>query len=290
MERTEILYENLRRSGKELYEAFEKCIPHVRDLGEYMKDLDEEGRAAVLTRLTQVLGSYKDCPDPDFWRIRFVDAVGGVNTQLLTSILRDSEEEETAERAEKKKKVKIAYVRNSYSDAAYNAFAACFEQPSVSYSTAFPGVCEDVYHSRADYCILPVESGRDGILQSFRSMIAKYELKYILTTRVAVDDGYTLFALLGKNNETVKAEGEQFMEINVVVSDNRTIGRCLAMIEENGFHIVRIHSLALSHDDGHYTYDILLQKQSGDIRSLLDYLSVFYPGCQLNGLYTRIEC
>jgi len=288
VEKAEIVYENIQRSSKEMFEAFEKAIPHVKELGELLKTLDEEERISLLESLRSKPQTLLDPKAPEYWRAGFLHAVDDVNSRLMMSVIGSEEGSETAEPSAGRQKVKIAYVRNSYSDEAYNAFASCFTRPVVSYASGFVNVCEDVYYSRADYCILPVESGRDGLLQSFRNMIAKYELKYVLTTRVAVDDGFTLFALLGKNSEQIKAKGEQFIEINVVVSDERTIGRCLGMIEENGFHIVRIHSLALSHDDGRYSYDILLQKRQGDLTLLTNYLNIFYPGCQLNGLYTQI--
>ena len=70
----------------------------------------------------------------------------------------------------------IAYFRNVYADAAFRAFSAYLENPTVTYVSDFNAVCEDVYYGRSDMCLLPLDNSRDSKLVSFYKLIEKYEL------------------------------------------------------------------------------------------------------------------
>lgn len=282
MEPIEILRENLKRNDVELTEAFEKSLPHLQMLGQMLSGLDEDEKREFLSRVNGVE------PTPDGALSLFASRLRRRNEETML-FFADPDPDPSLPKPvlPEKKEVGIIYVRNSYSDAAFSAFAPLFGKTVVSYAASFVLACEEVYGSRADYCILPVESTRDGVLQSFRSMISKYELKTILTVRVPVGEETTTFALLAKTSEWIAFGGEQYCEVNVVIPPDRSIGECIGLIEDAGFRIESIRSVVTPYGNG--TFDLLFRKQTGEIPRVLFLLNTLYPGAQLNGIYTLLN-
>ena len=103
---------------------------------------------------------------------------------------------------------RIAYLKNSYNDAAYIQFAALFSSPRAAYFASVSDVCENVYNGSCEYCILPVETSVDGKLLSFYETILKYNFKINAVYDLQSENGYTRYALLSKrftvrNNQDV---------------------------------------------------------------------------------------
>ncbi len=91
----------------------------------------------------------------------------------------------------------VSYVRNTYSDRAFDAFEDIFGTMRVSHSENSKSACESVYYDETDYCILPFESSDEGLLLSFRRLMLKYELRVAAVVSVpSGEDSYTSFALL----------------------------------------------------------------------------------------------
>ena len=138
---------------------------------------------------------------------------------------------------------KISYVKNNYNDIAFLRFSELFEKPTVSYGTTFEEICEDVYNSESDYCILPIECSSNGKMFSFYSLINKYELKIFAVCDV--DEGIsgkrTRYALLSRKTLVYPNETQnEYFEFSIIGSEDYRLSDILEAANSASISIYRI--------------------------------------------------
>ncbi|MCL2518481.1 MAG: hypothetical protein FWF15_07970 [Oscillospiraceae bacterium] len=183
---------------------------------------------------------------------------------------------------------RIAYLRNSYTDTAYEIFSREIEDATVTYCADFNAVCEDVYYSRSGMCILPTENSTDGNLMRFRNLIKKYDLKIVMTCAVeAAQESVTKFALLKKNVEYIKMKKKHplYFEISAVTENLR---RLLSAAENYGFKLYKIDSVPISYSESEYSYDIIFSSDNGELFPFICYLFLELPQFNPMGIYTHL--
>lgn len=190
----------------------------------------------------------------------------------------------------------VSYLRNYYADEAYNKFSEELKRPQVVYNDDFVGVCEDVYDNRAKLCILPIENTFDGVLNSFRAIISKYELKTVMTCDVTSADGegLTKFALLKKNVEILPASGGTlYASFLLEVSDfdselhEISIADILTAAECFGLKLNKLGSHIDSYDAGSVC-EAVFRAESGDLAGFLCFLQLEAPLFTVSGIYSHI--
>lgn len=192
---------------------------------------------------------------------------------------------------------RIAYLRNSYTDTAYDIFGRQLDEPTVMYSLDFNNVCEDVYYGRANLCILPIQNSTEGNLVSFRNLINKYDLKTVMTCLVdTAYNNYTKFALLKKNIETIRMKShnvryDNFFEFNITLSDATNLASLLKAAEGYNLRLNKIDSMPVSYSESEYSYDIVmaLNESDFDLMCLICYLYLEMPQFTPAGLYKHIH-
>jgi len=83
---------------------------------------------------------------------------------------------------------RVAYLRNTYTDTAFETFSTVLRSAASTYYSDFPGVCEALYYDRATACILPLENSSDGKLLRFYSLLTRYDLRIAYVTSVTAYD------------------------------------------------------------------------------------------------------
>ena len=190
----------------------------------------------------------------------------------------------------------VSYLRNYYADEAYNKFSEELESPQVMYNDDFVGVCEDVYDNRAKFCILPLENTFDGVLNSFRTIISKYELKTVMTCDVSTPDGegLTKFALLKKNVEILPiGSGALYASFLLEVSDfdselhEISIADILTAAECFGLKLTKLGSHVDSYDAGSVC-EAVFMVGNGDLAGFLCFLQMEAPLFTVSGIYSHL--
>jgi hypothetical protein len=234
-------------------------LPFVADVNEERITVEEKSllameRAMLLCRLCDTLG------------IRGIQGAGTFFDEA------DSAEDET-----------ISYVRSTYGDNAYLAFAATMRQPKVQYCHEFAEVCENVYYDRSAYCLLPVENTSDGRLAGFRSLILKYGLKIASVCRVKdpLTEEETVFALLKKSLSFAEG-GVRYFEFRVTARDLLSL---LSSSEICGMKLCGISSVA----GKRHRYDVVMQIAEGGFCGFLSLLHLEYPDFTPLGIYTELH-
>ena len=141
---------------------------------------------------------------------------------------------------------RIAYVRNKRNDKVFLEFSKLVKDAKAYYSPSFADACEAVFNNTCEFCILPIQNGREGKLYSFYTMLDRHELKIAHTVTEDETDtqesvsfalaGRTLpwnenkythlryeFSLIGENAGIVSSVTEAVKELGGVVSDVGTL-------------------------------------------------------------------
>ncbi len=178
----------------------------------------------------------------------------------------------------------VAYMKNTYADAAFTAFSPYLPEPKVRYGKSFSEVCEDVFYRRASYCILPVESSRDGRLAGFRAQMMKYGLKTAYTVRIETAEGEsTDFALLRRGLSVPKEEGRVFLELRI-----RPEGGGLAALA-TAAAACRMKTLRMTPVPGEASLcDALFEADSLGLCGFLSFLYLEYEEFTITGLFGEI--
>ena len=186
---------------------------------------------------------------------------------------------------------KISYVKNNHSDTAFDKFSNLFENPKVSHNTSFEDVCEDVYNSICDYCILPIESA-GGKLFSFYSLIDKYDLKIFAVCDLedGVSDKHTRYALLTRKNiyfsESVQSS---YFEFSMTIDNNYSLKTILDAAECCGLSLYRLDTMSVPYDDMTFKFYHIFKSDCATVLPFIMYLNYKYPQHEAIGYYILLK-
>ena len=184
---------------------------------------------------------------------------------------------------------RFTYVKNIYSDEAYDVFSSEFTYPTVSYSTSFRTACETVVRGDSDYCILPAEEAGGIRIPSVYNLMALYDLKISDMTRVFGPDGNSdlRFAMLSRGYRIPPYDDGDDRYLEVRFGEGGDAGRDIFAAEMMGNRLYRMNTV--TDENGIPVFSAAFRTESPDYVSYLVYLSLFSPGCTFIGIYRNIE-
>ena len=191
---------------------------------------------------------------------------------------------------------KIAYLKNSYNDAAYLAFSHHLHSPTSYYAQSVTEVCEAVLDGTCEYCILPLQTASDGKLLSFYRLILKYGLKinlvYDMPGRTNKD--HTVYALLSRsvltdNVTRLKTKDKRF-DFMVSSFDGVSIAEIMMAAQLCSLELCSVDTMPLQIADGQIKEYFCLSYRTGsaDINTFLSHLSIDCPDFIPIGMYSKI--
>ncbi len=177
---------------------------------------------------------------------------------------------------------RVSYVRNPYSDRVFDVLSGIYGSLRVFYAENSKGVCESVYYDETDSCILPFESGDEGLLLSFRRLMLKYELRVISVVKLQTgDDSYTGFALL--TNASCDPLGN-YCELYLPSADGTDTLSVCSVLEALSVFPERITSVPAKEQTG-YDLHICIKGEPQDIKNAVFCLESLYKTCISLGQY-----
>ncbi len=183
---------------------------------------------------------------------------------------------------------RIACLKNSYTDKAYERWKNLLYEPIVSYCGNFTDVCEAVYYGNTKFCILPVENSKEGRLSAFYQLIRKYDLKIVSCCYVQSSDGEeaTKFALLKKSLDfEVLYRDEVYFEFFTALESANLLCDILSAADDFGLRLIRMDSMPLDYAVNEYSYNLIFAVQNADFAAFLCYLKLKAPRFVTVGLY-----
>ena len=174
---------------------------------------------------------------------------------------------------------------------AFGVFSHHVRELRLQRAPSFEESCESVYSSYADFCILPVENSRDGLLSGFRRMIDRYELYVCGLCRIEEnEDDSVKAALLCREPLFFPRENDgrtkRLCSLSVTLNAETPLAKLLFAAETLGAAPVHIDSVP---DESHYAdpgRSFLLTFEAGSgILPLLNLIELEGCGWKLTGLY-----
>ena len=187
---------------------------------------------------------------------------------------------------------RVIYHKSSYTDEAFLCFSKELGQAQASYANGFPACCEAVYNGEAEYCILPVESSSEGLLNAFTSLILRYDLK--ITASCDVYSGAaarsTRFALLRKRIlPLLKLKNHEcYFECALPQAEPLEIAGILLAAELCGLRLCRTITLPTPEASEQAESHFMFRTNDADLHSFLFYLAMETPHYTPIGYYPHL--
>ncbi len=307
---TEIVLSNLAELEAELEALIEKRLAHLCELSDAMlgdgEDIDIVKSIILSVRSEgnadsgNVIDENRPAADAIFGKlsllerlILFKEVFGRYNDKIVLPLLyRESHAEVSSAASER-----IAYLKNSYNDAAYMQFSTLLSSPRAAYFGSITDVCDSVYRGECEYCILPIETSADGKLLSFYELILKYGFKINAVFDLYSDGGkeYTRYALLGRlfvlRDTSLRSKARnRYFEFVIPENDGMSTEDLLTAASFCSLKLRRIDTLNLRGDKGtRSTYFCpVLRADGSDLKTFLAFLAVDCPDFVPVGLYMQI--
>ena len=187
---------------------------------------------------------------------------------------------------------RIVYVKNGYSDEAFDVFSAEISNARVGYVESLRDAVREVLDDRAQYCLLPLEE-RGARIASVEELLFSNELRIAALTPVFGYDGAAdmKYALVSKHFRIPKMSkgDEKYIEIMLPSDGEPPLGELLLATSMLGHSLYRVKGASFKTADGMRDYYTAVFRESGDFCALLVYLTLFAPTASIMGIYKNLE-
>ncbi len=183
----------------------------------------------------------------------------------------------------------VAYLPNPFSDTAFHRFEKAIPSLRALHQPSFNAACEEVYHGRAQYCILPLQNTQDGVLTSFAHLIARYELKIFRICDIPSDDEASTvrFALL-RRGIVPYAPKDGFLTLGAVLPEEISIGAFLCTTDALGARLDHLHTVPLALS-GLTSLSVTFRVTHECLSPLLLLLRTALDGYTAEGIYEAVD-
>ena len=187
----------------------------------------------------------------------------------------------------------FVYVKNAFSDEAYDVFSQDFEDPRVRYASNFKEALRLVSDNAVSFCLLPFEE-RGVRIPTVEELIFRGDYKVNSVIPVFGYDGNAemKYALVSKNiySSDYFADDDRYFELRVPLDSDRGLSSLIISAEEFGVKIYRVNTLGFKTEEGQKNYfSVVLKTVGTDFTKLLIYLTVFLPEYIPVGIYKNLE-
>lgn len=187
----------------------------------------------------------------------------------------------------------FVYVKNTYSDEAYDVFAQDFADPRVRYATSFKEAVNLVENGEVTYCLLPLEE-RGARLATVAELLYRQELKINSVIPVFGIDGSAdlKYAMVSRSFTVAKrdSDDDRYLEIRLPKNGVLSLSQILTVAECYGVNIYRVNSLSFNSNEGRQDcYSIVFSGENVDFTSLLVFLTLFSSDYTAVGIYKNLE-
>ena len=186
---------------------------------------------------------------------------------------------------------RIAYVKNGYSDEAYDVFSQEIPSARVCYAETLKSAVGALLDERAQFSLLPLEE-RGARIGSVYELLFLNELKIVGITPVFGYDGAAdmKYALVSKSYRIPRIQkgDEPYIEIMFPADTEPQLGEILSASRLLGHKLYRVKSASIKSGDGARDYYAVILR-GGDFTALLVYLTVFAPSASIMGIYKNLE-
>lgn len=189
----------------------------------------------------------------------------------------------------------FTYVKNALADEAYAVFSEDFEDPRVFYAAGIKEAVLSVVQQRIGYALLPLEESGGVRLGGIESIIRENDLKIAALTPVFGFEGNVdmKYALVCRTLSlpSIAERDEAYVELRLAVNSEPTLSELLVAADTLSFSPYKVRTTSYIGRDGEATdfYSVILKDEKKKLVSLFVYLNLFYPDCDVVGIYKNME-
>lgn len=214
----------------------------------------------------------------------YVSAMSGTEYPLTErDFLPEADAEET-----------VTYVKNRFSDEAFDVLSQDFRGPRVKYSRGFKECAQAIADGEVSYCLLPLEEKGGSRLPTVAELIYRYDFKINFVTPVFgyEADADLKYALISKHftvPERIPGD-DRYLELRLSSSAETTLSELLSASAYFGMSVYRVNTVTFDTEGEQSTFFSLVLRDGGrDFTGLLTYLALFAPDFVPVGVYKNLE-
>ena len=188
----------------------------------------------------------------------------------------------------------FTYVRNSFSDEAYDVFSQDFSDPKVRYSPTFKEAARAVSAGEVTYCLLPLEEKGGVRLHTVSELIFRNDFRINSVIPVFGPDGNAdlKYALVSKSFTVPKREEDDdlYLEIRLGMSSDSLLADVFGAVDYFGMSVYRVNTVTFDGDEDAETYfSVVIKSAIRDFSPILTYMTLFLRDFVPVGIYKNLE-
>ncbi|MBR2465512.1 MAG: hypothetical protein IKB38_01075 [Clostridia bacterium] len=188
----------------------------------------------------------------------------------------------------------FAYVKNAYSDEAYDVFSQEFREPRLRYVQSFKDAVRLVLEKEVSYALLPLEEAGGTRLPTVSALIYENDLKISALTPVFGPDGASelKYALVSESLHIPpsSADDDRYLEIRLSAGRGEELFGAMIAAKMFGVGIYRVNTVSFSSSEQTESFFTVIFKGEGcDFTRLLVYLTLFTEDFDPVGMYKNLE-
>ena len=188
----------------------------------------------------------------------------------------------------------FTYVRNSFSDEAYDVFSQDFTDPKVRYSASFRDCAQSVVNGEVAYCLFPLEEKGGVRLPTVSEIIFRNDFKINSVIPVFGPDGNAdmKYALVSKKfTVPVRMKDDDlYLEMRIGATGNSTLAEVFGAVDYFGMNVYRVNTVTFDTEGEEETYFSVVIKDLGNsFAPLLTYFTLFLRDFVPVGIYKNLE-
>lgn len=186
----------------------------------------------------------------------------------------------------------FTYVRNSFSDEAYDVFSQDFRDPKVRYSQTFKDAAAAVLRGEVTYCLLPLEEKGGARLPTVSEIIFRNDFKISSVTPVFGPDGNAdlKYALVSRAFTVPRRNKDDDCYLEIRIGSDVPLSEVLYAVDYFGMSVYRVNTVTFDTEGESETYFSLVIKDMGrSFSAFLAYLTLFIRDFVPMGIYKNLE-
>lgn len=186
------------------------------------------------------------------------------------------------------------YVKNQFSDEAYDVLTEELSDPRVRYYKSFSDCASALASGEVDHVLLPLEE-RGGVrLPTVAELIYRYDFKINSVTPVfgfAADADIKYAEISRRFRRTVRRDGDdRYIELRIPARDGNPLSELLSAASAFGMSVYRVNTHTLDFEGDRSVYfSLVLREGRSDFVPMLTYLALFAAEFVPVGIYKNLE-
>lgn len=188
----------------------------------------------------------------------------------------------------------FTYVKNPFSDEAFDVFSQEFRSPKVKYATTFKECAKALADGEAGYCLFPLEEKGGARLHTVAELIYRQDFKINSVTPVfGFDAGADIkYALVSRHFSVPPrlAGDDRYLEIRISAALSSAISDILSAASVLGMSVYRLNTFTFDTEGDEATFFSLVLRDDGrEFTPFLTYLALFAEDAVAVGVYKNLE-